>query len=289
MRAQPEGLIVPLVTPVAGGRVDLESLARLAGILSRLGLQLFPVSTTGEAPVLSREDKLAIVETVAGASKTPVWAGTSLNSAEETVTLGREMLDRGASGLVVVTPYYYRVSQEALYRYYSHILQRVDAPIIAYTIPGAACNKLAPETVERLAEEHSNLTAIKVTSEDAGYLARIIAAVRGTGLRVMPGSVVTLPVARAYGVRSAILAVGNLLPKTARTAVESDDEWHNSYRLLARTHYILNNGAGPCTIKTILQTLGIIRENECLGPLRHEQPRPPPAWLIEEARKELQP
>lgn len=288
MHASPEGLIVPLVTPVAGGRVDLESLTRLAGALSRLGLQLFPVSTTGEAPVLSREDKLAIVEAVASASRTPVWAGTSVNSAEETVRLGREMLDRGASGLVVVTPYYYRVSQEALYHYYSHILQSIDAPIIAYTIPGAACNRLAPETVERLAEEHSNLAGIKVTSEDAGYLARIIAAVRGTGLRVMPGSVVTLPVARAYGLKSAILAVANLLPKTAKTAVEAD-EWHNSYRLLARAHYLLNNGAGPCTIKTILEKLGLIRAGECLGPLRHEKPREPPAWLVEEARKELQP
>jgi len=281
-----EGLIVPVVTPVRRGEIDWESFENLVSSISRAGASIFTSSTTGEGLLLAAEARVEAARRAIEAGAT-VWAGTATSSVEETVNLARKLVNIGVRGIVVVTPYYYRISQEALYRYYSHVLEHVDAPVIAYTIPKSTCNLLAPETAERLAEEHSNLAGIKVTTGDAGLLLEMIIALRGTQTSVLPGTIALLPLALAHGSRGAVLAAGNLLPRTGSLALgDSMEEWRPLYVKLARAASYIEKGPAPCTVKKALRHAGLLGSDECLGPLGYELVPEPPEWLVEDTRED---
>lgn len=134
-----EGLYVPHVTPFrADGSLDKEGLRALVDFWISGGLDgLAPCGSNGEAPYLSREERREVVETVLDASKgrVKVIAGTGGASTEETIAYSRDAAGLGVDGLLVITPFFFRLSLGELVEHYKCLCEALDAPVMVYNVP----------------------------------------------------------------------------------------------------------------------------------------------------------
>ena len=135
--------------------------------------------TTGESSTMDDEEHIATikycVEKVAG--RVPVIAGT--NCTREAVNMSKKAEEVGADGLLCVTPYYNKCTQEGLYQYYKAISDAVNIPIIMYNIPGRTGTTIQPETAVRIAKEVKNVVAVKEASGNISAVAKLAALAGG--------------------------------------------------------------------------------------------------------------
>jgi len=158
------GSLVALVTPMrADGGIDEDAYARLIEWQIEQGTNgIVPVGTTGESPTLSHDEHKRVVElaiAVAG-RRVPVLAGAGSNSTVEAIGLAEHAKKAGADGVLVVTPYYNKPTQEGVYRHYTAIAEAVDIPLIIYNIPGRSVIDMSVDTMARLAG-HKNIIGVK--------------------------------------------------------------------------------------------------------------------------------
>src|ERR1700736_1919590 len=149
------GVTLALVTPFKGGEVDFDGLGRLVDWHVAQGTDcLAPVGTTGESPTLDHEEHerviAAVVERPAGRIK--VLPGTGSNSTREAIRLTRFAQRAGATGALMVGPYYNKPTEEGYYRHFAAVAEAVDLPIVLYNIPGRTGSNILPETMARLAK-----------------------------------------------------------------------------------------------------------------------------------------
>src|SRR5580704_5917666 len=133
-----EGCLTALVTPLAGGKPDFDALGKLVDWQIEQGVDgIVSVGTTGESATLDVDEHVAvIVATVKAArGRVPVIAGAGANSTSEALALTRASEAAGANGLLHVTPYYNRPSQEGLYRHFEACARATALPIILYNVP----------------------------------------------------------------------------------------------------------------------------------------------------------
>ena len=158
------GSLTALVTPMnEDGRIDEDAYARLIDWQIAEGTAgLVPVGTTGESPTLSHEEHKRVVElAVAGAKgRVPVLAGAGSNSTAEAIGLAQHAQKAGADGVLVVTPYYNKPTQEGLYRHFKAIAESISIPLVIYNIPGRSVIDMTVETMARLAEI-KNIVGVK--------------------------------------------------------------------------------------------------------------------------------
>lgn len=137
--------------------------------------------TTGESSTMNDEEHIATikycVEKVAG--RVPVIAGTGSNCTREAVNMSKKAEEVGADGLLCVTPYYNKCTQEGLYQYYKAISDAVNIPIIMYNIPGRTGTTIQPETAVRIAKEVKNVVAVKEASGNISAVAKLAALAGG--------------------------------------------------------------------------------------------------------------
>ena len=137
--------------------------------------------TTGESSTMTDEEHVETikycVEKVAG--RVPVIAGTGSNCTREAVNISVKAEEVGADGLLCVTPYYNKCTQEGLYQYYKAISDAVNIPIIMYNIPGRTGTTIQPETAVRIAKEVENVVAIKEASGNISAAAKLAALADG--------------------------------------------------------------------------------------------------------------
>lgn len=137
--------------------------------------------TTGESSTMDDEEHIATikycVEKVAG--RVPVIAGTGSNCTREAVNMSKKAEEVGADGLLCVTPYYNKCTQEGLYQYYKAISDAVNIPIIMYNIPGRTGTTIQPETAVRIAKEVKNVVAVKEASGNISAVAKLAALAGG--------------------------------------------------------------------------------------------------------------
>ncbi|HQT67658.1 MAG: 4-hydroxy-tetrahydrodipicolinate synthase [Rhodospirillales bacterium 20-60-12] len=159
-----KGSLVALVTPMrADTSIDEAGMEAFIDWQISQGTQgLIPVGTTGESPTLTHEEHKRVVElTVAtAAGRVPVIAGAGSNSTHEAIALARHAKQAGADGILVVTPYYNKPTQEGLFLHYSAIADAVDIPLIIYNIPGRSVVDMSVQTMARLAK-HPNIVGVK--------------------------------------------------------------------------------------------------------------------------------
>ena len=163
-----KGSIVALITPFKDDKLDESNYIKLINYHLENGTHgLVPGGTTGESPTLSHEEHKKIINLSVKEckNKIPVIAGTGSNSTFEAVELSSFADKAGADGLLIVTPYYNKPTQEGLYQHYKKINDNVGIPIIIYNIPSRSVIDMSVETMTRLFEL-KNIVGVKDATGD---------------------------------------------------------------------------------------------------------------------------
>lgn len=256
-------IITAMVTPFTGeGAVDYETAAKLSRYLVENGSTALVVAgTTGEGPALSNTEKMQLLKTVAEAvsGKAAVIAGTGGNSTTASVELTGQAAEYGADGVMLVTPYYNRPSQEGLYQHFKTVAAATRLPVMLYNVPGRTGVNMTAETTLRLSEI-DNIVAVK---EASGNLEQVAAICKGAprGFAVYCGDdALTLPMLSvgAQGVVSvASHLAGNRLAEMVvsyqKGQTERAREIHWELMPLFRGLFMATN---PVPVKAALEMLG---------------------------------
>lgn len=163
-----------LITPFKqDGSIDEEALRRLVRFQEENGVDvLLPCGSTGESAMLSHQEHIHVIEIVRDeAKKAKVLAGAGSNCTSEAVMLSKGAEDLGVDGILSISPYYVKPTQEGLYQHYKAIQEAVDIPVIVYNVPGRTSTNVDVETMMRLAE----LPGIGGVKEASGNFNQIMA------------------------------------------------------------------------------------------------------------------
>jgi len=203
-----------LVTPFARDfTVDEETLRRLIRRQIEGGVDfLVPCGTTGESPTLSRTEHLRVVEIAVEEAhgKVPVLGGAGGYNTAEVIELADELARIGVDGILSVTPYYNKPTQEGLYQHYLAIAKSVTLPIIVYNVQGRTGVNVEPATLARLASI-DNIVGVKEASGNISQMATIMQLVPPGFLVLSGDDAITLPLI-ALGGRGLISVVSNEIP-----------------------------------------------------------------------------
>jgi len=162
-----------IITPFAkDGSIDEDALRRLVRFQEENGVNvLIPCGSTGESAMMSHEEHIRVVEIVRDeAKKAKVVAGAGSNCTSEAVMLSKASADLGVDGILSISPYYVKPTQEGLYRHYEAIQAAVDIPVIVYNVPGRTATNVSVDTILRLAE----LPGIAGVKEASGNFSQIM-------------------------------------------------------------------------------------------------------------------
>jgi 4-hydroxy-tetrahydrodipicolinate synthase len=270
------GSIAPLVTPfTADGEVDHDGLANLVNWQLAQGSHGISIGgSTGEPSAQTVAERAAairtVVDTVAG--RVPVVPGTGSAKLDETIELTGAAHDAGADAVMIITPYYARPTQEALYRWYAGVAAEYpDLPIIAYNVPSRTAVEITPETVARLFTEVPNFVGIKETTKDFEHFSRVLAAC-GPELLVWSGiELLCLPLL-ALGGTGFVSATANIAPRATARMYElwttGDTEAalaiHYGLHPLVDLLFVETN---PAPVKWVLAQRGLIGSGHVRPPL----------------------
>jgi 4-hydroxy-tetrahydrodipicolinate synthase len=255
-----------MVTPFrADGSLDESTLRNLIRRQIDAGIDfLVPCGTTGESPTLSHEEHLRVVEITVELAKgrVPVLAGAGGYNTAEVIALARELAAIGADGILSVTPYYNKPTQEGLYQHYRAIATTIALPIILYSVQGRTGVNIEPATVRRLAEIE-NIGGIKEASGSIGQMAAILNIVPDDFIVLSGDDAITLPLI-ALGGRGVISVVSNEIPaemtQLARLAVRGNiagaREIHRRYHSLMEVNFVESN---PIPVKAAMAEMGLLQ------------------------------
>lgn len=210
------GAGVAIVTPFhENGEVNYEKFTALIEFQIENGTDAIIVcGTTGEASTLSHEEHLDVikycVEKVAG--RVPVIAGTGSNCTETAIYLSQEAEKYGVDGLLLVTPYYNKATQNGLYEHFKMIADSVKVPIILYNVPGRTGCNLAPATVVRLCKDVENIVAVKEASGNISQVAKLMSLADGC-VDLYSGNDDQIVPILSLGGKGVISVLSNVAPK----------------------------------------------------------------------------
>ena len=260
-----QGSIVALVTPFKNGKVDEAKLRELVDFHAAQGTDgIVPCGTTGESPTLSHDEHKRVVEIVIDAARgrLPIIAGTGSNATSEAIDLTAHAKKAGATGALVVNPYYNRPTQEGLYRHFRAVAEAVDIPIIVYNIAGRTAVNVETDTMARLVRDCPNIVGVKEASGSLDQMTQVILAC-GPDFSVLSGDDnVTLPL-MSVGGRGVISVIANVVPREAsemaHAALAGDwklaRELHLRLFPLSRAMFIETN---PIPVKETMALMGMI-------------------------------
>ncbi len=255
-----------LVTPFRKDRsLDEEALRRLVRRQIEAGISfLVPCGTTGENPTLSRRDHLRVVEITveeAGREHIPVLGGAGGYNTAEVIELAREVKAVGADGILSVTPYYNKPSQEGLYQHYKAIAAAVPIPIVVYSVQSRTGVNVEPATMKRLAEI-DNIVGVKEASGSLAQIASILAQVPDRFNVLSGDDAVALPVI-ALGGRGLISTTSNEIPAEMAQLVDTSRRGDlvtarqilRRYLPLIEVNFIESN---PIPVKAAMALMGLL-------------------------------
>ena len=177
------GAGVAIITPFnEDGTVNYDAFGEIIEAQIKGGSDAIIVcGTTGESSTMNDEEHIAVIKYCVDkvAKRVPVIAGSGSNCTREAVNISREAERVGADGLLCVTPYYNKCTQEGLYQYYKAISDAVNIPIIMYNVPSRTGTTIQPETAVRIAKEVKNVVAIKEASGNISAVAKLASLAEG--------------------------------------------------------------------------------------------------------------
>lgn len=210
------GAGVAIITPMnADGSVNYDEFSKIVEQQIAGGSDAIIVcGTTGEASTLSHEEHLSVikhcVEVVAG--RVPVVAGTGSNCTETAIYLSQEAEKYGVDGLLVVSPYYNKATQNGLYAHFGSVAKAVNVPIILYNVPGRTGCNIAPETVVRLCNDFENIVGVKEASGNIGQVAKLASLAKGK-VDIYSGNDDQIVPLLALGGKGVISVLSNVAPR----------------------------------------------------------------------------
>ncbi len=224
---------------------------------------LVPCGTTGENPTLTRAEHLRIVEITLeeAKGKVPVLAGAGGYNTHEVIELAREVEHAGAGGILSVTPYYNKPTQEGLYQHFKAIAAAVRIPMIVYSVQGRTGVNIEPATLGRLAQI-DNIVGVKEASGNITQMANVIQQVPDTFDVLSGDDAITLPLI-ALGGRGIISVVANEIPAEitalAKLCLNGDFAGarvvHRKYLPLMEINFVESN---PIPVKAALGLIGLL-------------------------------
>ena len=268
MRTRFTGVGTALITPFTkDGSLDESAIKRLARRQIDAGVHfLSPCGTTGEAPTLSHRDKLRVVELVVGEAngRVPVLAGAGGYDTREVIELARDMERVGADGLLSVTPYYNKPTQEGLYQHFKAIAESVSVPIVLYNVPTRTSVNMSVETTLRLSEI-PNIVATKEAAMNAEHWSTIVSSAR-EGFHLLSGDDPLTVAAMAVGGKGVVSVASNEAPAEMAQIVELCEK--NDYAAARKLHHWLYPliqvnfiETNPIPCKAAMAAMGLIEES----------------------------
>jgi len=257
-------VLTAMITPMTeNGEINYEEAHRCASHLVNNGSDGIVVAgTTGESPVLSVEEKCRLFATVKEAvgDKAAVIAGTGSNNTAASIELTKKAEKLGCDGVMLVTPYYNKPSQEGLYQHFKAIASATKLPIILYNVPGRTSCNLLPDTVARLAEIE-NIVAVKEASGNLDQVAEIRRKTPADFIIYSGDDSLTLPMLAVggYGIISVASHVaGKMIKQMVEAYVAGDvataKDLHIKLFPLFKVMFITTN---PVPVKAALELIGI--------------------------------
>ncbi|OQY25298.1 MAG: 4-hydroxy-tetrahydrodipicolinate synthase [Desulfobacteraceae bacterium 4572_35.2] len=257
------GSMVAIITPFnEDGCVNEDKFRQLVEFQIENGTDVIvPCGTTGESATLNYDEHdlvvRACIEQANG--RVPVVAGTGSNSTAEAVEMSLHAKEMGADGLLLVSPYYNKPSQEGLYQHYKTIAEAVALPQVLYNVPGRTGMNMTAETTIRLADI-DNIVAVKEASGDVTQASEIISKA-GDKIDVLSGDdFLTLPL-MACGAKGVISVTANIMPKEVKAMVTAINEgrWDDARAMhlkMLNLHNAMFIESNPVPVKTALSLMG---------------------------------
>jgi len=267
MRVNFTGVGTALVTPFSkSGDLDERAVRRLGRRQIDGGVHfLVPCGTTGENPTLTLAERIRIVEILVdeAAGKTPVLAGAGGYDTKEIIHLADEMRKAGATGLLSVTPYYNKPTQEGLFQHFRAIADSTPLPVIVYNVPGRTGVNVETATLARLAAIH-NIVGVKEASGNITQMADVCNAVPDDFIVLSGDDAITLPL-MAIGGRGIISVVSNEIPAEMSQMVEAAERGdfaaaraiHRRILPLMQINFVESN---PVPVKAAMAAMGLLEE-----------------------------
>ncbi len=242
-----KGSGVAIVTPFSeDGSVNYEQLEKLIDFQIENGTDSIIIcGTTGESSTLSEEEHTEVIKACVKftAKRVPVIAGTGSNSTETAIELSKEAKECGVDGLLVVTPYYNKATQEGLYLHYKAIAEAVgELPIILYNVASRTGCNLEPNTIARLYKDVENIVGIKEASGNVSQVAKIMYLTEGK-IDLYSGNDDQIVPLMSLGGKGVISVLANVAPK----------ETHDMCQL-----YLEGKVVESCQLQ--LKTMGLIEQ-----------------------------
>ncbi len=261
-----KGSNVAIVTPFKNNKLDEEAYLKLINFHLENGTNgLVPAGTTGESPTLSHDEHEKVIEICIKESngKIPVIAGTGSNSTEEAVALTKHSEKAGADGVLVVTPYYNKPTQEGLYQHYKKINDNTNLPIIIYNIPSRCVIDMSVDTMARLFEL-KNIAGVKDATGDLERLDKTIKKLGNEFIQLTGEDGLALEFNKRGGV-GVISVTANIAPKLCSdmqkfSKSNLDNELKEAQKIdkiLQPVHKSLFIESNPAPVKYAAKLLGL--------------------------------
>jgi 4-hydroxy-tetrahydrodipicolinate synthase len=267
MRTNWTGVGTALVTPfTASGALDEPAVRRLGRRQIDAGIHfLVPCGTTGENPTLTDPERVRTVELLVDEADgaVPVLAGAGGYDTKEVIHLAEAMRQAGASGLLSVTPYYNKPTQEGLYLHYAAIAESTPLPVIVYNVPGRTGVNVEPSTLARLAAI-PNIVGVKEASGNITQMCDVCRIVPPDFIVLSGDDAITLPL-MAVGGRGVISVASNEVPAEMVQMVEAAERndfaaaraIYNRILPLMQINFV---EANPLPVKAAMAAMGLLEE-----------------------------
>lgn len=217
-----KGSGVALVTPFKNdGEIDYEALRKLIDFQINNNTDAIIITgTTGESSTLSYVEHLSVIEECINYvdGRIPVIAGTGSNCTKSAIQMSKDAENLGADGLLIVTPYYNKTTQEGLINHYTKISDKVDIPIILYNVPSRTGLNIEPNTVKVLTENTENIKGIKEASGNIKNISEI-KEMLGDKIKIYSGNDDQIVPILSLGGEGVISVIANILPKETHDLV----------------------------------------------------------------------
>jgi 4-hydroxy-tetrahydrodipicolinate synthase len=282
-----EGIFVPNITPFTfDGHLDDEALRSCVRFWMENEVSgLIPCGSNGEAPYLSREERKMVIQTVLDEVKGKILiiVGTGSMSTRETIQFTKDAKDLGADAALIVTPFYFKLSNMELFEHYSAVVEAVDLPVVLYSVPKFTGLHLSTSVIARLESEYENIVGVKDSGDNIGMIIDLIRLVSHR-ISVLAGTTDVTLATLMLGGRGAVLAVANVLPKMCNNLYRAFNkgDYKEASKLQHRLSYY-----NEIFVKRYNQ-LAAIKEALTMRGLPAGHPRRPVLPLNEWEKKEIE-